>query len=498
MSWPQRFTSINLLIKIKPSAMPNAGDIIARANPYPAEESMPNLNDLSERELEILNLLAEGKSNKEIASELYISTNTVKVHLRNIFSKLEVSSRTEAVLFVLRPDNPVPLEEIVSGSNNSHEDDIVPLSLAAPSNENGIDDEPDLQNDTVSLIRASLVKNRWLFLIILLGIGVLLSTGAGLGRFFQPAMTPSPEIIDASPSETSRWQFRKDLPAPKTGLAVTIYEEQIYAIGGENTQVLSELARYDPVTDRWEPLLPKPTAVTDIQAAVTGGKIYVPGGRLESGEPTNILDIYNPQEGTWTQGSSLPVALSAYALVAFEGDLYLFGGWNGNEYTDQALRYDPAQNQWYPLTAMPIARGFAGVAIAGGKIYILGGYDGENFLSNNNIYSPELEGTEQSPWTEGAPLPAGRSAMGAANIVDSIYLIGGENPNEEFFTQMKYSPKDDSWVVVINPLAEPWAHMGVVPIGTSLYALGGSLNNQPTNRNLIYQVIFSISIPIAP
>ncbi len=52
---------------------------------------------LSDRELEVLNLLALGRSNRAIGSELFISENTVKNHVRNILSKLEVSSRVEAV-----------------------------------------------------------------------------------------------------------------------------------------------------------------------------------------------------------------------------------------------------------------------------------------------------------------------------------------------------------------------------------------------------------------
>ncbi len=57
---------------------------------------------LTERETEVLRLLARGKANKEIASELHISETTVKTHVSNIMMKLEVSSRTQAALYAVR------------------------------------------------------------------------------------------------------------------------------------------------------------------------------------------------------------------------------------------------------------------------------------------------------------------------------------------------------------------------------------------------------------
>ena len=55
------------------------------------------LEPLSDRELEILELVATGRSNREIASELYVATGTVKAHINHIFRKVSVRNRTEAV-----------------------------------------------------------------------------------------------------------------------------------------------------------------------------------------------------------------------------------------------------------------------------------------------------------------------------------------------------------------------------------------------------------------
>jgi DNA-binding NarL/FixJ family response regulator len=56
----------------------------------------------SERELEVLERIARGGSNKEIADELGISTQTVKNHISSILRKLSLSDRTQAVLYALR------------------------------------------------------------------------------------------------------------------------------------------------------------------------------------------------------------------------------------------------------------------------------------------------------------------------------------------------------------------------------------------------------------
>jgi DNA-binding NarL/FixJ family response regulator len=61
-----------------------------------------NIGQLSQRELEVLKLMVEGKSNPEIAAELYLSTNTVKTHVRGIMNKLSVDDRVQAAVVALR------------------------------------------------------------------------------------------------------------------------------------------------------------------------------------------------------------------------------------------------------------------------------------------------------------------------------------------------------------------------------------------------------------
>jgi two-component system, NarL family, response regulator LiaR len=66
------------------------------------QEKAKPIAELSEREMEILKLAAKGMSNQDIATGLYLSRRTVQAHLANIFRKMDVGSRTEAVLQALK------------------------------------------------------------------------------------------------------------------------------------------------------------------------------------------------------------------------------------------------------------------------------------------------------------------------------------------------------------------------------------------------------------
>lgn len=65
-------------------------------------QETPLHEELTKREKEILLLITKGKSNQEIADELFITLKTVKTHVSNILSKLNVQDRTQAVIYAFK------------------------------------------------------------------------------------------------------------------------------------------------------------------------------------------------------------------------------------------------------------------------------------------------------------------------------------------------------------------------------------------------------------
>lgn len=81
----------------RPTLAPEAAQVLIQASRQPAQPGF----DLTEREREVLSLLVKGMSNNDIADRLVVSRSTVKFHVSSILSKLNVSSRTEAVALAL-------------------------------------------------------------------------------------------------------------------------------------------------------------------------------------------------------------------------------------------------------------------------------------------------------------------------------------------------------------------------------------------------------------
>ncbi|MBM4466072.1 MAG: hypothetical protein FJ014_11065 [Chloroflexi bacterium] len=418
---------------------------------------------LTERELEVLRLVATGASNQQIARQLFISVNTVKVHLRNIFAKLGVQSRTEATLHAIR-------EGWIEGVELAEEAEAQPPRP----------------------------RFTWQLGMAIVAVALLAMAVISQAVIRPPANSAllTPEAIAATVgASVQRWKARAPLPIPRRGLALVAYEGRVYAIGGESADGVSgTVERYDPQTDSWTSLADKPTAVADVAAALIGGEIYVPGGRTLSGNSTAVVEAYHPETDTWKRKAPLPVALSAYALAALEGKMYLFGGWDGSAYVDSVYEYDPAQDVWTAKTPMPTARGFAGAAVADGKIYVIGGYDGQEDLATNEEYVPSQDGGQGNPWTVRLPMPVGRAGCGVAVAANIIHVIGG-GWEREVADGVKYNVRTDEWETFEVPVSGQWRSFGLALVDTKMYAVGG-WNGDYMDANQEYTAIYTIILPM--
>jgi len=420
---------------------------------------MPEVNTLSDREREILQLVATGLTNREIAQSLTISPNTVKVHLSNIFEKINVSSRTEATMYGI---------------------------------EHGIVDVPGSEGNLTQAGSLNMVqKLPWGYMAIVLAVVLLVAVGGNL--LFPPA-TPTPNALQGVPD---RWQELAPMPEPKAGMAAAAYDGNIYAIAGEGMEGVSgSVFRYITPDDRWEQLREKPTPVTDVEGVLIGEKIYVPGGKLVDGGVTDILEIYDPRADTWQAGARLPQALSAYAMADFEGRLYLFGGWDGEQALDTVYIYDPDADTWDEGTAMPTARWGAGAAALADKVVVVGGVNEGGALQEAGAYFPSRDRSGEMPWERFENLPEPRYEFGMASVYDSIYLIGGEFENESPEASSGLVIGEEGWVDLPTNQDFIGRSIEMVSLGGQLVMIDSSITDGENQVRRYQAFYYSIYIPI--
>ena len=470
--------------------------------------------ELSEREQEILRRVATGASNKEIALQLRISPNTVKVHLRNIFVKIDVLSRTEATIYAIRhglaptpthlpggtaeEDDSTLLAAVIPSANVGEIDTLAPISISTR-------DEPlnPPGQPAVTFLPATPLTKRlaWIASAVILVFVVILAAVIFSRTPNRPVQSASATMQTATQEAIQatvalRWQIRPSLPQPLQGMAAAVYDQAIYIIGGENsTGMTDKVECYSVSKNVWESRAAKPTPVADIQAVLMGEKIYVPGGRLASGKPTTVLEVYDPRHDQWETKAPLPVAISGYALASLEGRLYLFGGWDGSSYLNTVYAYDPVQDAWTPRTPMPVGRAFAGAVAADEKIFIIGGFDGQHALANNEVYYPDRDDSSESPWSELTPLPQGRYAMGATNLANIIYLVGGKTETATSQQSLQYIMDQDTWQPFDNPATPAGSYLGIVILPDRIAILGGQSDGKPSSQMQFYQAIYKALIP---
>ena len=210
-------------------------------NPGPSGPS-----ELSERELEILRLVATGAGNKEIAQRLYISSNTVKVHLRNIFTKIGAASRTEAAMYAVR------IGLVATGAPQvANDDDSLVTNEAQPFPiaSQVIPDVEDQGGQTGSRLRWLLAAGIIIALLALVAIGYQLTRNNG-----PVATLPPPHLLPLPSSSGARWPICPPRAAawPQLGMKIMYMPLSVKPPTGRPVQWNAMIPRQIPGAP-WQP-----------------------------------------------------------------------------------------------------------------------------------------------------------------------------------------------------------------------------------------------------
>ncbi len=454
------------------------------------EETHPSFaadNPLSEREMDVARLLTLGLSNSEIARQLVISPHTVKVHLRNIFEKLEVNSRTEASMMLVQHgwvtvpgvELPAPVEGAA----------VTPLAPPEP--------EPltDLPPQMAPWQRPYLVIA---FLLCLLALVVpslrargpatldLLSDG-GATIAGRPALQLQP-----------RWEVRTPLNIARSRLAVARIAEQFFVIGGETSDGVAVAAvdAYDLTVNEWRSRAPLPEPLRNAAAAAFNDALYVAGGSSAAATTTAVRDLflrYDLDHNRWESAGALPSPLAGAQLISDDQALYLLGGWDGRAPRDEVWRLRPSadgeNSNWALVTRLPAPAAFLGAALVGDEIFVAGGFDGQRELDKAAAYS-----LTRNEWRELPPLATPRGGLSLVYDGLAVFALGG-GWSRPLDTMERFDPGVGVWSNFASPVPGEWRNLAAIGYNDRLYLVGG-WSGDYLDIHLQYQSSFRALLPV--
>ena len=209
-----------------------------------------------------------------------------------------------------------------------------------------------------------------------------------------------------------------------------------------------------------------------------------------------MLEIYDPRRDSWSEGTRLPKPVSAYALADFEGQMYLFGGWDGAQALDVVYVYDPGADEWHQGTPMATPRRDAGAVALADKIVVLGGRNAGGALKEAVGYFPSRDAGGEDPWEAFVDLPEERYGFGVESSGEAVYIFGGKtDADAEFDLQYAYQLTGGEWRSILEGIIEDTSQPAPVSLGLQIYVLSPGGNKAQTSLRR-YQALFEIFLPI--
>ena len=340
-------------------------------------------SELSERELQILLLVAQGLSNRQIAGQLDISDNTVKVHVRNIFVKINVASRTEASLYAVRhgllivenqPVAPAPIVE-------------PPPPLIVPA-------------DTV---RPAQVP-RWGWLVV---AGIVVVIGGG-GLVWWATQTPVTPVIRQQSSAPTRWARLPALPNPQPDQQFAVYAGQLYAFTGNHG---SQWLQFDDATRTWITLADLPFVMPN------SAKVWADGAGLWVVGSDDGRGVWRWDSEKWQVQPMLPAGVTVAGVVRVDGALLVLGQLTTTAENVSAWTLAPQAQSWQSGVDFAHALVNVELVVLEGVVYLFG--DGAH------VWRLDWQGQR---WVADRDLPFVWSRGAVTTVLGSILVIDATTP----------------------------------------------------------------------
>lgn len=475
-------------------------------------------NPLSEREADIMDQLVTGATNREIARALDISPHTVKVHLRNIYEKLGVASRTEATLVALREGwvdvAGVAPTSVVDDDEDDLEEGAENTAADMAANEANLDGTlsgspapvaaPEAVRAHGAAGEGALATMHWehtlprqqeiagpprgvpTWVVGLLGVVVIGLLGL-LGTMLLREDTPAPPTPAPAQVEPQRWSELPSLPAPRSGAQALTLGDGLLLLGGGGEEGLAEQVwHYHSERAEWLNSSPIPVPVRGAAAALLHGEVWLAGGEAAEGELLDVVQRYDPFEDAWLPPVALPTTLTDVGLATFEGNLFLFGGYDGTSLQDAIYYYNEGQEQWESVGELPTPRAALAAATLPDGIVLVGGRAAEGVL--NDVY--HFDPRQPEPLRALAALPQPAAAPHAATLGNAVYLLDDEalwvlDPNGQ-------------WQRLSQPAQTLPRNAAFAADDPHIIILGGEQEGVRVATVWQYQAVFRSFIPVAP
>jgi N-acetylneuraminic acid mutarotase len=335
--------------------------------------------------------------------------------------------------------------------------------------------------------------------LVLLVLLVVIVAGFISLRLASENILPTPEPFATTTFGEDWAATNRPLPVAQTDAAAAAAGVIVYAIGGETAAgVTNTLYAFNATEHTWRSLTPKPTAVAAASATALFGEIYVVGGRLADGQPTDVVEVYSPIQNAWRPVTALPQPVAGGLALSDGAFLYLFGGWNGTTYLDTTYVYDPGEDRWRPLAEMPQPGAFTTGQFVTGRLYVVGGFDGEQELAVCHFFNPNLD-----EWFACPNMLVARGKAGSAAVLNKLYVIGGGmNGRQEITFSERYDPATETWQVVNSPLLAEnptWVGLGVANVENRIFVFGGRRGDELSLNTYIYApFVYRTFLPSIP